>query len=318
MKSSDKEVLSTAVQWLEDGHEVELITLVKTWGSAPRSPGAMAIVRQDGLLHGSVSGGCIEKQITMVLRQDNQARLMQYEINTDQALRFGLTCGGTLQLVFEKLTDAAPLRQIINQLDARKRVSRRVNLLSQEVTISESDRNTAFEFDGTYIRKIFGPVWRLLLIGAGELSRRVADIALTLDYEVLVCEPRQQLNPHWQIAEVHFDSRSPDDVVKEYCNDPRSIVLALTHDPNLDDLAVMEALDSEVFYVGALGSTANNTLRRKRLLALGLTSAQTDRLHGPVGLRIGSRTPAEIAVSIMAELTALRSRQSHQIPVPDE
>ncbi|MFT5116264.1 MAG: xanthine dehydrogenase accessory factor [Parasphingorhabdus sp.] len=312
MKSSDREVLTTAAQWLEEGHDVELITLVKAWGSSPRPVGAMAVVRQDGQLQGSVSGGCIEKQISTTLRKDDPSQVIQYKISSDQALRFGLTCGGTLQLVFEKLTDAAPLREIITQLDQRKRLSRSVNLENREVTISAADRNAEFKFDGKNLTKVFGPVWRLLLIGGGELSRRVADIALSLDYEVLVCEPRQQLHPHWQIPEVKFDDRSPDDVVKDYCNDSRSAVLALTHDPNLDDLAVMEALDSDVFYVGALGSTGNNTLRRKRLLALGLSQQQVDRLHGPVGLRIGSRTPAEIAVSIMAELTALKSGQSLQ------
>ena len=306
MKSTDKEILLTAVEWLDGGYDVELVTLVKAWGSSPRPVGAMATVRQDGQLYGSVSGGCIEKQITTTLRNNDSSKLLQYEITAAQALRFGLTCGGTLQLVFEKLTDVESLRYIIKQLELRQRVSRRVNLEGSEVTISSADRNADFSFDGTHLTKVFGPVWRLILIGAGELSRRVADLALTLDYEVLVCEPRQSLNPNWRIPEVLFDNRSPDDVVKTYCDDSRCIVLALTHDPNLDDLAVMEALELGVFYVGALGSRKNNTLRRKRLLALGIDKTQVARFHGPVGLRIGSRTPAEIAVSIMAELITLR------------
>lgn len=307
MQSSDREVLQTAVMWLEAGHTVELVTLATTWGSAPRPVGSLAIVREDGMLSGSVSGGCIEKQLSIMLRKGEGPKVVQHEVTRDQAVRFGLPCGGTMHLVFEKLVNPEPLREIIRYLVKRQRLRRRIDLETNTVAIEPASREEEFYFDGKTLIKVFGPAWRVLLIGAGELSRYVAEIAMALGYEVIVCEPRKDLHPAWQIPGVQIDTRSPDDVVLELSSDRRSAVLALTHDPNLDDLAVMEALASDVFYVGALGSRKNNNLRRKRLAALGLKSNQIARLHGPIGLPIGSQTPAEIAVSIMAEVTAVRS-----------
>jgi xanthine dehydrogenase accessory factor len=307
MQSSDREVLQTAVMWLQAGHSVELITLAAAWGSAQRPVGSLAIVREDGMLSGSISGGCIEKQLSIMLRKDDGPKVVQHEVSRDQAVRFGLPCGGTMHLVFEKLLNPEPLQEIISHLDKRQRVRRRIDLETNTATIEPASREEKFYFDGKSLIKVFGPAWRVLLIGAGELSRYVAEIAMSLEYEVIVCEPRKDLHPAWQIPGVQIDTRSPDDVVVDLSSDRRSAVLALTHDPNLDDLAVMEALPSDVFYVGALGSRKNNDLRRKRLVALDLEPNQIARLHGPIGLPIGSQTPAEIAVSIMAEVTAVRN-----------
>ena len=146
-----------------------------------------------------------------------------------------------------------------------------------------------------------------MLIGAGQLSRFVAQMAQALDYEVIVCDPREEYAASWQTADAVLDVRSPDDAVCALARDARTAVIALTHEPKLDDLALMEALVSQAFYVGALGSRANNARRRARLAGLALPPAAIARLHGPVGLPIGSRTPAEIAVAILAELTAVRN-----------
>jgi xanthine dehydrogenase accessory factor len=181
-----------------------------------------------------------------------------------------------------------------------------VCLATGEVSLHPAGVQDEFRFDGRDVIKVFGPAWRLLLIGAGQLSRVTAEMALALDYDVVVCDPREDYAQNWRVPGTVLDTRMPDDAVRALARDARSAVVALTHDPKLDDLALLEALGAGVFYVGALGSKANNTRRRERLRNMGLTAAQLIRLHGPVGLPIGSRTPAEIAVAILAELTALR------------
>ena len=307
MNNSDLDVLLTAVEWLDSGQKVELVTLVKCWGSAPRPVGSMVAIKEDGAMVGSVSGGCIEKELASLLRKGGETDLVQHEISNEHARRYGMPCGGELSLVFERLNDTDQLNAIVKSLSQRGRVCREVDLKSGKVKYSPAERNQEFYYDGQTIKKIFGPDWRLLLIGAGELSRFVAEIALALDYEVLVCEPRQYFTDAWKVEGAILDTRSPDDSVIALSSDPRSAVLALSHDPNLDDLALVEALPSSAFYVGALGSKKNNRKRKERLIkAFGLDQELVERLHGPIGLDIGSKTPAEIAISILAEITAVR------------
>jgi xanthine dehydrogenase accessory factor len=167
------------------------------------------------------------------------------------------------------------------------------------------------QFDGTTLTTLFGPRWRLLLIGAGQLSQAVASMATALDFEVLVCDPREEYATVLEMAAVPGVRRvegMPDDVVRGLQPDAHTAIVALTHDPKLDDMALLEALGSDAFYVGALGSRRNQEARKQRLAEhFDLTAAQLARLHGPVGLKIGARTPAEIAVSILAEIIQVKN-----------
>ena len=307
IKNSDIEVLSQSIEWLDNGYTVELVTVAKTWGSSPRPPGSIAAVRSDGHLVGSVSGGCIEKQLAVRIDDAQRVRAFSHEITNDEARRFGLPCGGHLELVFEKLTDSSELKNILQAIDERRRLARTVNLSdASQVSYEEVDRSVDFHYDETRIRKVFGPDWRMLLIGAGQLSRFVAQFAQTLDYDVIVCEPREEYASSFNVPGCKLVSLLPDEAVLEHATDHHSVVLALTHDSNLDDSALIEALPSNAWYVGALGSKANNERRRKRLAEIGVENV--DRLHGPVGLNIGSRSAAEIAISIIAELVQLRNK----------
>lgn len=308
MHNSHREVLTQCADWLEAGHGVDLVTVARTWGSSPRPPGSLAAVRDDGVLVGSVSGGCVEKQLCESFRGEGQAVSFTHRVDDEQARRFGLACGGQLELVFESLLDAAPLRDILTRLDKRQRVSRQVQVGSNTAVVDEAPRDAVFAWDGQQLRQVFGPAWRVLLIGAGQLSRYTAEFALALDFEVIVCEPRPEFRKTWAIDAAKLIDSLPDAAVLKYATDPQSAVLALTHDPNLDDLALMEALPGHAFYVGALGSTRNYERRCKRLAAVGLPAAAIARLRGPVGLAIGSRTSAEIAVSIAAELVQVRQQ----------
>jgi len=305
--NSDIEVLSQAIDWLNEGSRVELITVARTWGSSPRPPGSLAAVREDGHLVGSVSGGCIEKQLAVRIDNDDRAKIFAHTISTDEARKFGLPCGGHLELVFEGLKDSEELSTILELVKQRARVARTITLDTHATTVKQVGRDVEFNFDDKSLRKVFGPGWRMLLIGGGQLSRFVASFALALDYEVIVCEPREEYSSSWSVEGCELTSQLPEEAVLTYATDPQSVVLALTHDPNLDDSALIEALPSNAFYVGALGSKANNDRRRKRLVGIGVEEHEVDRLHGPVGLNIGSRSAAEIAIAIIGELIKERN-----------
>lgn len=305
--NSDTQVLTQAIEWLDQGSMVELITVARTWGSSPRPPGSLAAVRDDGHLVGSVSGGCIEKQIAIRIDKQDRARTFSHEISNDEARKFGLPCGGHLELVFEALDDSKQLKHLIDQLENRKRIARTVTLESGQSDLKEVGRDTDFLFDGSQLRKVFGPGWRMLLIGGGQLSRYVAQYAIALDYEVIVCDPREEFIGSWNVPGCVLTRQLPDRAVLEFATDHHSVVLALTHDPNLDDSALIEALPSNAFYVGVLGSQANNERRKKRLCGIGVEEKDVQRMRGPVGLPIGSRSAAEIGISIVAELIQRRN-----------
>jgi len=307
LPSSEQEVLTQAITWLEEGHQVELVTVAQTWGSSPRPPGSMAVVREDGVLVGSVSGGCIEKQLSEAFRADKGSAVFTHHINDDEARRFGLTCGGKLELLFERLDDTHSLKQILSALSDRQRIARQVNIATSVVTVEAAAPAASFHYDGQILTRIFGPQWRLLIVGAGELSRYTAEFALALDFEVVICEPRHEFRQAWPLRDVPVLDLSPDDAALQFGLDQQAAVLALTHDPNHDDLVLVEALAGNAFYIGALGSRKNNERRGKRLVAMGAEEGAIDRIVGPVGLDIGSRTSAEIAISIVADLIRNRA-----------
>jgi xanthine dehydrogenase accessory factor len=311
MDSVDLEVLRKSAQWQAEGRRVLLVTVVRTWGSSPRPPGAMLAVRDDGLVVGSVSGGCIEDDIVERSRREGayvtQPQAVTYGVSAEDARKFGLPCGGTIQLVLEPVSTQSRIAELLAQVEQGQLVSRRLELATAEVVLAPARAADNLQFDGEVLVTVHGPRYRMLVIGAGQLSKYLAQIAVGLDYQVTVCDPREEYTDTWDVAGVALVRTMPDDTVVDMKLDERCAVVALTHDPKLDDLALMEALKSPAFYIGALGSRANNVKRRKRLEEFDLTPAQIARLHGPIGLYIGSRTPPEIAISILAEITAIKN-----------
>ena len=310
MDSLDLQVLAQARDWFTTGHKVWLVTVIETWGSAPRPPGALLCLRGDGLVAGSVSGGCVEDDLIDRLRHGERVAtpsLIAYGVTKEEAARFGLPCGGNLRLVQEPLQSVAWIDAILTRTAHHELVARRMTLATGAVTVEPASRDDVFTFDGEQLVALFGPRWRLLIIGAGQLSRAVAQMALTLDFEVICCDPRDEYNLTWDVPGTTFSKAMPDDLVLELQLDPHSAVVAVTHDPKLDDLVLLEALKSPAFYIGALGSRGNTAKRRERLEMFDLTPAEIDRLHGPIGLDIGAKTPAEIAVSIVAEIVAVKN-----------
>jgi xanthine dehydrogenase accessory factor len=310
MDSVDLQVLKSSVTWRKQGHKVVLVTIVETWGSSPRPVGAMLAVRDDGLVAGSVSGGCVEDDLIYKIRDESLAverpQVVTYGITKEEAERFGLPCGGTLQLVLEMVTDDAALAELLERVERHELVSRTLDMETGRTQLGSATRDDVLSFDRTTLRCVYGPRWRLLVVGAGQLSRYLAQMAQALDYHITVCDPREEYAETWDVDGTTLNRGMPDDVVIEMNLDSHSAVVAVTHDPKIDDLALLEALKSPAFYVGALGSRVNTAKRRERLAMFDLSEAEMDRLHGPVGLRIGSKTPPEIAVAILAELTAVR------------
>ncbi|WP_047284713.1 XdhC family protein [Pseudomonas protegens] len=313
MDSVDLNVLRSVLEWRRAGRGVLLYSVVQTWGSAPRPPGAMLALRDDGVVIGSVSGGCIEDDLISrqgdgrLSRHGPPVQLVTYGVTLEEAARFGLPCGGTLRLTEERVGDPAWVAELLQRCEAHQIVARELNLGTGQVLLKTANRDDELAFDGVTLRAIYGPRWRLLLIGAGQLSRYVAQMARLLDFEVLICDPRQEFVHGWEGQDGRFVAGMPDDAVLSIEPDERTAVVALTHDPRLDDMALLTALDSRAFYVGALGSRANSQKRRDNLALLGLSAQAIERLHGPVGLPIGSHTPAEIALSLLAEIVALKN-----------
>jgi xanthine dehydrogenase accessory factor len=314
MESLDLRVLNDALAWRRAGHRVTLVTVVETWGSAPRPPGALLAVRDDGAVSGSVSGGCVEDDLVARIRAGEYADLTRpsmviYGVTKEEAARFGLPCGGSLRLLQEPLRDTGWIEEVLRRTAAHQLVARTLVLGDGSVRLREARRGDVLGFDGQTLTTLFGPRWRLLLIGAGQLSQAVAQMAQALDFEVLVCEPREEYTAGWVLDGVTLLKGMPDDEVLALRPDAHTAIVALTHDPKLDDMALLEALNSEAFYVGALGSRRNQQARKQRLAEhFGLSADALARLHGPVGLNIGAKTPAEIAVSVVAEIIQVKNR----------
>ncbi len=332
MENLDVTVLRTLLGWRERGLRALLATVVRTWGSSPRPVGSIMALCENGAVVGSVSGGCIEDDLIYRYSRSHQApagttpppgvthdipdgppERVTYGVNADEAHRFGLPCGGTLELMLEFNPEAAALASMLRLLEDGRLVERRTELATGQVTLREAAAPASLADDGRWLSNTFGPEYRMLLIGAGQLTEYLATMALFSGFSVTVCDPREEYRTAWSVPGATLLTDMPDDVVRTFRVDRRTCVIALTHDPKLDDLALLEALETEAFYVGAIGSRRNNEARHARMIEhFGQTPESLARLRGPIGIYIGSKTPPEIAVSIMAEVLAVKNG----VPLP--
>ncbi len=316
MDSLDLEVLKRANNWVAEGKKVYLATVARTFGSAPRPVGSlMAINLDDSLIIGSVSGGCIEDDIARRIKAGEWAHLskaisLSYGGDRETNQRFQLPCGGKLIIILEPLYENSWISEIIDRITKGEVLSRILKLQDGSDIIAPASISDTPHFDGFELKNIFGPQYRLLIIGAGQISQALAEFALRADYAVTVCDPRDEYAHAWQVAGTHLVQTMPDDTVIEMQVDYHTAIVALTHDPKLDDLALMEALKAPAFYVGALGSRTSQIRRKERLQLFDVSASEVERLRGPVGLSIGAQTPAEIAISIIAEMTLFKRQAS--------
>lgn len=324
MENLDVMVLRTLRDWRAAGKRALLATVVRTWGSSPRPVGSIMALCEDGAVVGSVSGGCIEDDLIYRHTQAYASALsldgggktipsgppafVKYGVTADEAHRFGLPCGGTLELLLEYDPDATALAQLVDALEAGQLTQRCVHLADGAVTLEQALAPAELSVSAQELVNTFGPEYRMLLIGAGQLTEYLATMALFSGFSVTVCDPREEYRSAWSVAGAKVLSEMPDDVVIAFKPDRRSCVIALTHDPKLDDLALMEALSTDAFYIGAIGSRRNNETRHQRMVEhFSLSETTLARLRGPIGIYIGSKTPPEIAVSVMAEVLAVKN-----------
>jgi len=317
MQSVDKEVIQAIVEWLNSGKQCWLATVIETWGSSPRPKGSLLACNSESKLMGSLSGGCVEEDLLEKLVSGklatNEAQYFQYGVTNEEAEKFGLPCGGNLDIVVEPHQPSKKTIQHFEQINLalqnRETIERTVNLASPSMSLKENVpyKNLTWDKSDQKLVHIYGPRQHLFIIGAGMVSKYLAEFALALEYHVTVCDPRSDFIEDFNIQGVQLVCDMPDDAVLEHADDESTAIVALTHDPRIDDMGLMVALDTEAFYVGAMGSKKTSASRMERLAALDVSSESLSRLHAPIGLPIGSKTPPEIAIAILAEITAVKT-----------
>lgn len=322
MYSLDLEVFHAVQSWLQENKTVYLCTVTATWGSAPRDVGSLMACNGNGQQCGSLSGGCIEEDLLEKVSKgeinSTAASHIIYGETKEEAERLKLPCGGTLGVLIEPLTNSPEnnewIQSVIDALEDRQCITREKNWRTGEHTFQAGNIGLRFDLqregaEPQTLHQVYGPQFHLLLIGVSEVTRYLAEFALMMDYRVSVCDPRPEQIQAWQINHVNLIQTMPDDCVLAQGQDNRTAILALTHDPRIDDMGLMEAFNTDAFYIGAMGSMATSAKRRERLASLGISEQDLARLHAPIGLSIGSKTPAEIAIAILAELTQVRAKQ---------
>jgi xanthine dehydrogenase accessory factor len=278
-----------ALTWITQGEKVALATVIKTWGSAPRASGSFLIIRQDGLFEGSVSGGCVEGEVITQAQdviQSGIPKLLSFGVSNARAWEVGLACGGEISILVY-CADELALKNALEKTNTGHAVE--FNLPHEEAPLL-----------------ILEPSPRLAIIGAVHIAQFLAPMARAVGYEVLLIDPRAAFLNSERFPDCKTNSDWPDDSLAQWKPNKSCAIVVLTHDPKIDDVALTSALKSEAFYIAALGSRKNHATRCERLQAQGFSESDTTRISGPAGLPIGAASPAEIAVSIMAQMTAIR------------
>ncbi|CUH68431.1 putative xanthine dehydrogenase subunit A [Thalassovita gelatinovora] len=307
-----------ALDWHRAGKGAVLATVVETWGSAPRRVGSQLAISGQGEFEGSVSGGCVEGAVVveaMDALEDGTHRMLEFGVSDGDAFAVGLACGGTIRVLVEpvgKVMPEALLADLVTARQARHPVAYVVNPETGLRSLVDDGFPNRFrmdrsgvEDDGQTFVAIHNPPLRMLVVGAVHIAQALVPMARLLGYDPVLIDPRESFGSQARFPGETILNDWPDDGVKALGLDSRTALVLLTHDPKLDDPALEQAMVSEVFYIGALGSTRTHAKRVERLQAKGFTDDQIAKIHGPVGLDIGSASPAEIALSILAECTTV-------------
>lgn len=313
MNSMDQQVIVQLSAWLKAGKQCWLCTIIKTFGSSPRPIGSLLACNEAGQYCGSLSGGCVEDDLRESIFKGELARekpeRLTYGVTVEDVLRLGLPCGGTLEVVVEPISprQQALYQNLAGLISQRELVMRSVNIKDGTTEFTKVKYFSPLVLQGDMLEHTYGPSFQLLLIGGVQVAYYLAEMAQALDYHVEICDPRAELLESATVKNVTLVNAMPDDWLRSKTIDQHTAVIALCHDPRIDDMALMEVLPENAFYIGAMGSEKTTQKRKERLAQLDLRPEDIAKLHAPVGLSIGSKTPPEIAIAILAELTKLRS-----------
>lgn len=304
-----------ALDWHRQGRGAALATVIETWGSAPRQPGSMLVVSGEGEIMGSVSGGCVEGAVVaeaLDSLRDGRPRLLTYGVSDENAFAVGLACGGTIRILLEPVGRGMPeamLEQIVAARASRRALAygitpegwaRRLLGPSEAPERFRADRS-GMEDTGEFIA-LFNPPLRLMIVGAAHIAQALVPMARLAGFDPVLIDPREAFASAARFPDTTLVHDWPDEALAAQGLDARCAVVTLTHDSKLDDPAIEAALRSDCFYLGCLGSTRTHAKRLERLRAAGFPEAALARIHAPVGLDIGAKTPAEIAVSVLAQV----------------
>ncbi|NNE53496.1 MAG: XdhC family protein [Sulfitobacter sp.] len=305
-----------ALAWIEAGKGAALATVVETWGSAPRRVGAQLVISGEGEMEGSVSGGCVEGAVVveaLEVLQEGGTRVLEYGVSDGDAFAVGLACGGNIRILVEPVgaggMPVEMLRDLVEARAAREQIAYEVALDGSARALHRVGFDERFRKDrsglseeGDRFVAIHNPPLRLVIVGGVHIAQALVQMARQAGFDPYVVDPREAFGSKARFPQAHLVNDWPDDALAEIGVDARTAVVLLTHDPKLDDPALHVALKAPVFYIGALGSTRTHAKRAERLREAGFAQADIARIHGPVGLDIGAAGPAEIAVSILAEM----------------
>ncbi|WP_204113976.1 XdhC family protein [Shimia biformata] len=314
MTTSFDQIPEIALDWHRAGHGAALATVVETWGSAPRRVGAQMAVSGDGRLEGSVSGGCVEGAVmveAMDALEDGKPRLLEFGVSDGDAFAVGLACGGTIRVLVEPV-GAVMSESVLAALVAARAARQAVAYVTHPeqgggvlVTEGFDDRfrmdRSGFEEDGCFVA-IHNPPLRMVVVGAVHIAQGLVPMARLAGFDPVIVDPRTAFGSEARFPGETIMDEWPDEALTKVGLDARTALVLLTHDPKLDDPALHIALKSDVFYIGALGSTRTHAKRVARLQDDGFAEDEIARIHGPVGLDIGAANPAEIAVSILSQM----------------
>jgi len=315
LHNSPLDPLDAALIWHQAGHGVALATVIETWGSAPRRAGSMSCIRDDGLFTGSVSGGCVEGDVIAAAEDTiSQGRVqkLNYGVSNTKAWEVGLACGGKISIILEP----APIDLIQQAVTLRQDKIPFALLLSEEkgslrcirednAALKSGKLTSVLWEDKAAVLIPFNPPLKLIIIGAVHIAQALIPLAAQMGYEVILIDPREGFAQAERFQSITIIGDWPDEALGEVEINNRTAIVTLTHDPKLDDPALTQALRSDCFYIGSLGSKKTHAARLERLKSAGFKDKDLNRIHGPVGLDIGAKNPEEIALSIMAEITSV-------------
>lgn len=326
-------VIAKALDWLAEGRRLALATVIQTWGSAPQPIGSQLVIDAEGNFLGSVSGGCVEAEIITEAAEviaSGEPKALEFGVEDNKAWSVGLACGGAIRIFVESLAPRGPspdgvLPLLVDDVAARRQVALVTHLATGARSLAHSPDDLGEDFapaledafrrdksvavagsGGEIFINLFNPTIRLIIVGAVHVAQPLVPMARALGYELVIVDPRSAFATEERFGDVAISREWPDDALPKIGMDGRTALIALTHDAKIDDPALIHALASEAFYVGALGSRKTHAKRIERLAQAGVPRAALDRIHAPIGLDIGAQGAAEIAVSIIAEITAVQ------------